>query len=842
MDKSLFDRIIAQLLSEMDDPDARKALVESTFFGSPVLHGIDWTGSADEFTVRLVRKLHTFGTLEPGKPALIALLQTVRDKVGIDRQEKIDALTTELYGLPSEELILSDKSLSLFISYARKDGTDACERLHSQLEIQGFNVWRDKRDLNPHTGFDAEIEVAIERATHLIAILTPDVKREDSFVRLEIAYALKQGKRVIPLLFPGGHQPITIQNHTFIDFKDWNHGYSELLQRFSQSTDVKTEASLISPLEDPETDYHETLESVLVKIIRDKPEVVDAQLVDYLFTVIKEAGEDSSDKPKTERQIEIIRTKTNIASFKQEDIRRLLRVSPKSPDEYRLSRILAWAHPQYQLDKRFVHLELSTTVHDSIVSSGNERVFTDLHDAVETVEQPALILLGPPGSGKSTLLRRLQLDDALGRIRDRSNRISFYVSLNTYSDASISPREWLSKEWGKHFPDLPSFEVLAQEGSLLLLLDALNEMPHHDMRDYRSKIELWKKFLHALIAENPNNRIVFSCRTNDYSKRLSSSELPVPKVEVKPLTDEQVQQFLQIYIPSYAEEIWSNLDGSPQLEIFRTPYFLRLLIEQIGITKTIPRGKAELFTGYVRQALMREVEKDNRVFAPGLLLDDWDYDQICQAEWGDGHQLPSGGPLITKITHLAFVMQRMGMEKESSQVRLSDSEARTILGEDLYHELVTAGLDINVLDRDLVKREILFFHQLLQEYFAARKLAEEPDMSLVDIEWQIDKVQPSLAETLADMSDSDTLPPLPGTAWKETAILAAAICDDADNFVSQLMKTNLTLAALCVLSPEVEVTTQTRQSVYDTLSTRVLSYQADLRARLEAEMMLKQLS
>ena len=46
MDKSLFDRLVQQLLPEMDDPAARKALLESALFGSPMLQKIDWTGAA----------------------------------------------------------------------------------------------------------------------------------------------------------------------------------------------------------------------------------------------------------------------------------------------------------------------------------------------------------------------------------------------------------------------------------------------------------------------------------------------------------------------------------------------------------------------------------------------------------------------------------------------------------------------------------------------------------------------------------------------------------------------------------------------------------------------------
>ena len=58
------------------------------------------------------------------------------------------------------------------------------------------------------------------------------------------------------------------------------------------------------------------------------------------------------------------------------------------------------------------------------------------------------------------------------------------------------------------------------------------------------------------------------------------------------------------------------LDGSPQLEVLRSPYFLKLLTEQVEATGEMPEGRAGLFTGFVRQTLRREVEQENPLFSP----------------------------------------------------------------------------------------------------------------------------------------------------------------------------------------------------------------------------------
>jgi hypothetical protein len=96
MRKDLFDNIVAALLPEMSDANERKALIEGALHGSPVLKKIQWDGPADAFTKRLARQLDEFGQIEPGKPAIVALLEEVKQQVGADRQERIDILLSQI--------------------------------------------------------------------------------------------------------------------------------------------------------------------------------------------------------------------------------------------------------------------------------------------------------------------------------------------------------------------------------------------------------------------------------------------------------------------------------------------------------------------------------------------------------------------------------------------------------------------------------------------------------------------------------------------------------------------------------------------------------------------------
>ena len=58
-----------------------------------VLDQIDYRGAAEPFTLRTIQALAKFGRLKTGSTALWALMETARERVGVDRQTRIDDLT-----------------------------------------------------------------------------------------------------------------------------------------------------------------------------------------------------------------------------------------------------------------------------------------------------------------------------------------------------------------------------------------------------------------------------------------------------------------------------------------------------------------------------------------------------------------------------------------------------------------------------------------------------------------------------------------------------------------------------------------------------------------------------
>jgi len=637
MNKDLFDRLLALLLPELTDADARKALVESALIDSPVLSHIEWDGAAWTFTARLLGRLYRFGTVAPGKPAIAALLEEVRKQIGADRQTTVDALLPLVNKLSAQPTPVSAKPAEEFV-------------------------------------FPVE----------------PAAPRKDA--------------------------------------------------------------------------------------------------------------------------------------------------SPANLMQFRLSRIEEWSQERYDLEKRFVNLTLLLDKGESEPQRWHRAEdfrFNDLRDVLaKTASDPVLVLLGAPGSGKSTLLRRLQLDHSVDRLRDGAEEISFFIPLNSYfadhKGERPEPGEWLQHRWAELSPQLESLESYLQRGKALLLLDALNEMPHKSTDDYFRLVGLWKSF--AQQAARRKNRVVFSCRSLDYSANLSGKELPVPQIEVQPMDAEQVRQFLERYTPDHADRVWKELEGTAQFGLYKTPYFLMLLCKQIESTNgQVPKGRAGLFTGFVRQVLRRELEGE--LFQPGLLLDERDHRRLNRADWGD-FELPERGLLLPKLSELAFKMQLKALETESAQVRIAYDDACDLLPPGCAAQLLKAGVALNVLDED--KDVVLFFHQLLQEYFAARQLAKAPNPALVHVEWQADKVAEALADTLAKLADGDPLPPLPQTGWEETTLTATPMARDSAAYIRDLMDRNLSLAARCAASSEVKIPADLKRQIQDALITRTQDRKADLRARIAA--------
>ncbi|MEM9155684.1 MAG: SUMF1/EgtB/PvdO family nonheme iron enzyme, partial [Cyanobacteria bacterium P01_F01_bin.33] len=549
--------------------------------------------------------------------------------------------------------------------------------------------------------------------------------------------------------------------------------------------------------------------------------------------------------------LETIRSDERTITLSPEQITDIARSTPSSINQYRLARIAEWSQPRYRLDKRFVQLSMLIDRGESVRGERwqvREQRIEDLDQLFRDVQSRAMVLLAPPGAGKSTILRRLELDISARALRgeDECNRVSFFIQLNHFRPAvpggpPPAPRFWLNEQWQRRYPQLPPLDRLLRQGRMVLLLDALNEMPVAGEKGFRENVHLWKLFLSEVLEESPDNRIIFSCRSLDYSAPLSTPTLRVPQVRVEPMSDDKIELFLSLYSPLHWREVLASVRNSPNYELLRSPYFLKLLIDQVEEDDAIPDGRAELLTGFVRQAIRREVERDNPLFEEGDLLTSRDLRQIARWRWKQPIDLPERGTLVPTLSKLAFEMQMRRSSDDASQVRIPYDDALDIVEDaDAEEEVLKAGVALSVLDEDTASDELLFYHQLVQEYFAARYLAECPEPDLVATPWRADDVRPSLAEMLDVLDPADPLPPLRSTGWEETVLIASTLVAEPDEFVMAIAKRNLVLAGRCAVQPELthrllpSVVAELRRQLF----LRSRHPEADLRARIAAGLTL----
>ncbi|MCX6032991.1 MAG: SUMF1/EgtB/PvdO family nonheme iron enzyme [Chloroflexi bacterium] len=433
---------------------------------------------------------------------------------------------------------------------------------------------------------------------------------------------------------------------------------------------------------------------------------------------------------------------------------------------------------------------------------------TRLDDITEaTTRYEALALLGEPGAGKTTTLHKLALDAARQRLTGAQRWLPIFLSLADYRDFP-TPHAFVQSTWTQ----LLGCDDLAgrlRGGGLLLLCDALNEMPFRDERDYRDRVDAWRRF----VGEWPGNRFIFTCRSRDYGEPLG-----LPQVEIERLDDARVRDFLGKYLsPDLAGRAWQHLDSSPLLELVRNPYYLSMLAYILAQGGDWPANRARLFDGFVNLLLRREQSRHHPDW-PGLL-------PLQNALATLAERIQPGGE-GTRLPRRQFLAQI------PAQVAGSDGPVDVS-----PQAVVRLGLAATLLDSELASggAEIVrFYHHQLQEYFAARALRDRFQAGEnLSGRWRVPR-RVSEMPAPGPLGDFEPLPSPPVTGWEEPAILAAGLADDPAAFVQAVRQVNPVLAARCLVEAGIEPPPALATAVQEDLLRELGDRQVHLRARLAA--------
>jgi hypothetical protein len=308
----------------------------------------------------------------------------------------------------------------------------------------------------------------------------------------------------------------------------------------------------------------------------------------------------------------------------------------------------------------------------------------------------------------------------------------------------------------------PYLPQLIADGRLLLLCDALNEMPREsaDGRDLLAEVIEY-------LDDQPH--FVVSCRFNDYKNDLAALH-PLEQVRLRDLELLAVREFIGNYLlKTQAEALWEAMGGGKPLETFwrqvnekgegerfwdatagipmytssdgdrawrhmhsgarliplcRKPYMGFLLTDLYRDSGEIPANRSALFGGFVTKLLTRE--------------------QINAHKRGE--TFPDFDAIRDLLTEVANAMQRAK-------------------GTTLTDDALPAGIDPTLLNAAEAATILAydgnnwtFTHQLLQEYFAARVLLAAMERG----------------DDPADTISGDWWEP---GVWRETAVILGEVAD-----------------------------------------------------------------
>lgn len=398
-------------------------------------------------------------------------------------------------------------------------------------------------------------------------------------------------------------------------------------------------------------------------------------------------------------------------------------------------------------------------------------------------EYDRLIILGEPGSGKTTSLKRMALEYAqeTRRALNTSNATDYYiplfVQLGNYVDKmSQGLAQYLHENilWlvGDSFQSnlrntqtettLDDVKLTLNSYQFIFFFDGLNEVSE----DIRPKCtEAIRKF--ARLYEN--HKYVVTSRKHGYVNRLDYETL-----EILDLSLEDISQYVARYLDmERAKKLVDQL--SPQLRrIAQNPLVLRIMIDVFEEKGQLPHSRGKLLARYAVLMLERDV-----------------------AERGISLHYPTADDIQLKLSicvPLGYWMQTGGQYiPESMALQIIENK----LDELNRHDVLATKLVDDLCNSRLLERIglgfVRFWHQTIQEYFAAVQISDE---------WQaFTNDSPSSDKKRAKKSIKDYIK---NPIWHETFAISAGLLDTRQLhlLIRYLRYRNISLMAVCMGNSE----------------------------------------
>jgi hypothetical protein len=126
---------------------------------------------------------------------------------------------------------------SAFVSYSRED-SDFVVRLVKDLKAKGAKIWMDRVDIRPGQRWEQQVETALNGCSRMLVILSP-TSLSSRNVLAEAAFAIDEGKEVIPVLYLECKIPFRLRPFQYADFRtSYEEGLGSLLATLSSEKET----------------------------------------------------------------------------------------------------------------------------------------------------------------------------------------------------------------------------------------------------------------------------------------------------------------------------------------------------------------------------------------------------------------------------------------------------------------------------------------------------------------------------------------------------------------------------------------------------------------------------
>jgi formylglycine-generating enzyme required for sulfatase activity/class 3 adenylate cyclase len=451
------------------------------------------------------------------------------------------------------------------------------------------------------------------------------------------------------------------------------------------------------------------------------------------------------------------------------------------------------------------------------IPTGQDIKHVKLDSLREGVEKyPCVVLLGDPGCGKTTALENLAY-----QFSDHPDKLPVPLHLSEFG-SDMSLEDFIIQGWGGlleagHWGAqvlAANLEAYLETGRMFFLFDALNEMP---LEGYRQHSLALREFIDQRSAQG--NRFLVTCRILDYSEELSGLQ----RVEVQPLSDDQIQHFLQNELPEGWQMLWQTLvqsDDSPHclLEMARNPYLLTVMIDVFEEDSQLSQNRADLMQRFTQILLGWAKAK----CPPDQWLNaDVQYEALSVMAFE--MQARSGFGTKVKTEHVKAVMPHQVQPDPNWPAQPAPP-----------NQILNLAASAKIIEMPVDRLTVRFYHQLLQEYFAAHRMLKQDPANLAEL-WRWPWLETEMPLWARPASNYEPLPPPPSTGWEETTILAAGSAPKNDSqLIQTLLQINPILAGRCLFQGQAKVDPVIRQAVIDHLLSVIADPEVALRVRIAA--------